>query len=125
MKGDLFKCEVCGNVVSKVETGVGTLSCCNQAMKQLEVIEVKQEGLEKHKPVIEIAGDKVVIKVGSILHPMTDEHHISLIQLIQNGKVVAGKKLYPGDEPIATFYLENTENLEARAFCNLHGFWKN
>ena len=77
---------------------------------------------EKHVPVIEKSGDTVTVKVGSINHPMVDEHYIEFIELIADGQVYR-KALKPGDAPEATFKV-SAENVEARAYCNLHGLWK-
>jgi len=93
-------------------------------MKKLPLIEAKTEGKEKHIPVITVEGNKVEVNVGSIDHPMEKDHHITLIQLVQNKRVIAEKRLSPGDKPHATFYVENTKGLEAREYCNLHGYWK-
>jgi len=121
----IYKCEICGNVVSVLESGKGDLVCCNQPMKLLEEKTSEAEGKEKHVPVVEIENNKVTVKVGSVPHPMEEEHYIELIQLIKDGNVVIGKRLKPGDEPNAEFCLENTENIKARILCNVHGLWVN
>jgi superoxide reductase len=120
----IYKCEICGNVVSVIEEGKGDLICCGQPMKLLEEKTKEQEGNEKHVPIIEVNENKVTVKVGSVPHPMEKEHYIELIQLIEDGNIVIGKRLKPGDEPKAGFCLENTENLKARILCNIHGLWK-
>ena len=119
----IYKCEVCGNVVSVIEANAGELVCCGKPMTLLEEKTKEQEGNEKHVPIIEIDGNKVTVKVGSVPHPMEEKHYIELIQLIKDGNVVIGKRLKPGDEPKAEFYLEDTENLKARILCNVHGLW--
>lgn len=124
MESQLYKCDICGNLVTKVHNGKGTLVCCNKEMKELPVIQAKTEGKEKHIPVITIDGNKVDVNVGTIDHPMEEDHSIGFIQLLQNDKVVAEKILYPGQKPHATFFLEDTTNLKAREYCNLHGFWE-
>jgi len=121
---ELYKCNVCGNVVSVLESGQGVLVCCNQPMNLLEEKHLETEGNEKHVPVITIEGNKVSVNVGSVDHPMESEHHISLIQVMRGTEVIAGKRLKPGDKPHAEFNLENTEGLRARAYCNLHGLWR-
>ncbi|RME52118.1 desulfoferrodoxin [Candidatus Woesearchaeota archaeon] len=83
----------------------------------------EQEGKEKHVPVLEIDGNNVVVKVGSVPHPMEEDHYIELIQLLQGDKVIAERRLFPGDEPKAVFFVEDTTNLRAREHCNLHGLW--
>lgn len=77
---------------------------------------------EKHIPVIEQNGSTVVVKVGSVLHPMEEKHYIEFIELIADGKVYR-KNLTPNDAPQAEFEITASE-LTARAYCNLHGFWK-
>ena len=121
----IYKCEICGNVVSVIEAHDGELVCCGQPMKLLEEKTKKQEGKEKHVPVVEIKGNKITVKVGSVPHPMEKEHYIEIIQLIQDNQIVIGKRLKPGDEPKAEFCLENTKNLKARELCNIHGLWIN
>ena len=123
-KNGIYKCEVCGNIVSVLDAHQGELVCCGQPMKLLEEQTKEQEGKEKHVPILEINGNNVKVKVGSIPHPMEEKHWIILIQVIKDGKVVAGKRLYPGDKPEAEFCLEDTEGITARELCNVHGLWK-
>jgi len=120
---EVYKCEVCGNVVSVEEAGGGTLVCCGQDMVLMKAKTAEQEGKEKHVPVIEIDGNRVKVKVGSVEHPMEDKHYIELIQVLQNGRVVFEKRLNPGEKPEAEFALENTDGVTAREYCNLHGLW--
>ena len=120
-----YRCEVCGNVVSVLEAGIGVLVCCNQDMIKLEEHTTDAEGKEKHVPVIEKIEGGVRVKVGDVPHPMEEKHYIGLIQLIKDGNVVIGKRLKPDDEPQADFCcLSGTEGLTARAYCNVHGVWK-
>ncbi len=120
----IYKCEICGNVVSVLEAGVGELVCCGQPMNLLEEKTSEQEGKEKHVPVIETIEGGVKVKVGSIPHPMEEKHYIGLIQLIREGNVVIGKRLKAGDKPEAEFCcLGDTKGLKARIFCNIHGVW--
>lgn len=120
-----YKCNVCGNVVSVVEAGPGQLVCCGEPMMLLEEKGQEQEGKEKHVPIIEKTDAGIRVKVGSIPHPMESEHYIELIQLIEGDNIVTGKRLKPGDEPVAEFCVIHTDNLKARALCNIHGLWKN
>lgn len=119
----IYKCEICGNVVSVIEAHDGELVCCGKPMTLLEE-KTEEEGKEKHVPVIEKTDAGVRVKVGSVPHPMEDNHFIELIQLVKDGNIVIGKRLKPGDEPVAEFCLADTEGLEARALCNVHGLWK-
>ena len=117
----IYKCEVCGNIVEVLHTGDGELVCCGEPMKLL-VENTVDASKEKHVPVIEKAGDKVTIKVGSVAHPMEEKHYIEFIELMADGKVYR-KFLKPGDKPEATFEVAATK-LTAREYCNLHGLWK-
>lgn len=117
----IYKCNVCGNIVEVLHTGVGELVCCNQ---QMELIEEKAEdvGQEKHVPVIEKTEEGVKVKIGSVPHPMEKEHYIEWIEIIINGKSCR-KFLNPGDKPEAEFEIKAKE-VGAREYCNIHGLWK-
>jgi len=123
--GEMYKCEICGNLVSVVESGQGELVCCGQPMKLLKEQTKKNEGKEKHVPVIETIDGGVKVKVGSVPHPMEKGHYIELIQLIKDRDVIIGKRLRPGDKPEVEFCLANAEGLKARILCNVHGLWVN
>ena len=119
----IYKCDVCGNVVSVIEAGNGDLVCCGQNMKLFEVKTAEQEGKEKHVPVIEIEGNNATVRVGSVPHPMEEKHWIELIEIVKKGKVIASARLSAGDKPEATFCLDDTEGITARELCNVHGLW--
>ena len=121
----IYKCIICGNVVSVIEEGKGILVCCEQDMNLLEEKTKEQEGREKHVPVVDIDKNKVTVKVGSAEHPMEESHYIELIQIVKDGNVVIEKRLKPNEKPEAEFYLENTDDIRARALCNIHGLWTN
>lgn len=121
-QNEIYKCNVCGNIVEMVHTGVGELVCCGQPMV-LQDANTVDASLEKHVPVIEISDDKVTVKIGSEPHPMTAEHYIEWIELMVEGEVFR-HELKPGDEPVAVLCKPNSEKIEARAYCNLHGLWK-
>jgi superoxide reductase len=123
--GQMYKCEICGNLVSVIENGVGELVCCGQPMSLLEEHTEGQEGKEKHVPIIETTEGGIKVKVGSISHPMEEKHYIELIQVIKDGDVVIGKRLKPGDKPEAEFCIPNAKGLKARILCNVHGLWVN
>ena len=119
----MYKCNVCGNVVSMVVTGVGTLVCCGQDMEFLKPKTIAEEGKEKHVPVIEKSSKGVKVKVGSVPHPMEDKHWIVAVELMKGGKKVGCARLYPGDAPEAEFAVEHSDDLVAREYCNVHGLW--
>lgn len=120
----IYKCSVCGNVVAVVLAFEPPLVCCGQEMELLEPKGMEQEGKEKHVPIIEIEGNKVKVKVGSVPHPMEEKHFIVFVRLLKDGKTIAGKRLYPGQKPEVEFYVEDTEGLTAIEYCNVHGLWK-
>ncbi len=118
---EIYKCEICGNIVQMLHAGQGELVCCGQPMNLLEE-KTADMTLEKHVPVIERDGDLIKIYVGSTLHPMEEAHHIEWIELIADGRRQR-KYLNPGDPPEALFLCRG-EQLSAREYCNLHGLWK-
>ncbi|MBW2108173.1 MAG: desulfoferrodoxin [Deltaproteobacteria bacterium] len=117
----VYKCEVCGNIVEVVHTGAGELVCCKQPMKLLEE-GVVDAAKEKHVPVVEKTSTGVKVSVGSVAHPMEEKHYIEWIELIADG-VSYTKFLSPGDAPEAEFCIQADE-VSVRELCNLHGLWK-
>jgi len=117
----IYKCEICGNIVEVVHTGKGQLVCCGQPMKLLQE-NTTDAATEKHVPVIEKSGSKVTVKVGSVTHPMEEKHYIEFIELLADGKIFR-KFLNPGEKPEATFEIQ-ADNITAREYCNIHGLWK-
>jgi superoxide reductase len=117
----IYKCEVCGNIVEMVHAGAGQLVCCGQPMKLFKENTV-DAAKEKHIPVIEKTASGIKVTVGSVLHPMEPSHYIEWIEVIAAGKAYR-KFLNPGDAPEATFELK-AEQVTAREYCNLHGLWK-
>jgi len=117
----IYKCSICGNIVEVLYAGGGTLVCCGKPMELL-IEKTQDQGMEKHVPVIEKTEDGIKVKVGSVEHPMEENHYIQWIELIADG-ISFRKFLKPGDKPEAEFKVK-TENLEAREYCNLHGLWK-
>jgi superoxide reductase len=120
-KLEIYKCDICGNIVEMVHGGAGTLVCCGQPMKHFAENTV-DAAKEKHVPVIEQSGDTVKVKVGSTAHPMEDSHYIEWIELLVDGAAYR-KFLSPGDAPEATFCVKGN-SIAAREYCNLHGLWK-
>ena len=121
-KLEIYKCEICGNIVEVLHGGAGQLVCCGEPMTLLTA-KSEDEGQEKHVPVIEKTDSGYKITVGSTLHPMTEKHFIEWIQIIIDGKLYM-HFLSPGDDPIAEFEVQG-ENLIAREYCNIHGLWMN
>jgi superoxide reductase len=120
---EIYRCRHCGNIVEVLHEGGGTLVCCGEPMQLLDEKTAKEEGKEKHVPIIEKTADGVKVKVGSVEHPMTKEHYIEWIDVIDKGKSCK-KFLKPGDSPEAKPKAEVSKNAIVKAYCNLHGLWK-
>lgn len=117
----VYKCNVCGNIVEMVHAGAGELICCGQPM-EIRQEKDTDEGTEKHRPIIEKTSSGVIVRVGSVPHPMESQHYIEWIEIITEHRVYR-KNLEPGMEPVAEFGVEAV-NISARAHCNQHGLWK-
>ena len=120
-KLQVYKCEMCGNIVEVLHGGQGELVCCDQPMKLMEE-QTADASTEKHVPVVEAGDAGVTVKVGSVPHPMEDEHHIEWVQ-IMSGDNVYRIFLKPGGAPEATFKLLKGD-ISAREYCNVHGLWR-
>jgi superoxide reductase len=118
---EVYKCDVCGNIVEVLHAGPGELVCCGQPMKCLKENTV-DAAKEKHVPVIEKVEGGVKVKVGSVAHPMEEKHFIEWIEIIADGKAYR-QFLSPGQTPEAVFKIE-ASTITAREYCNLHGHWK-
>lgn len=118
----IYKCEICGNIVELVHGGAGELVCCGASMA-LKPEKTEDVGLEKHGPVVEVISTGVIVTVGEVSHPMESNHYIEWIEVVTEHRTYR-KFLNPGDEPIAEFLLE-AEHITVRAYCNVHGLWKN
>ena len=116
----VYKCNVCGNIVEVLHAGAGELVCCGQPMELLKE-KTEDAGQEKHVPVIEKTASGVKVKVGSVPHPMEEKHYIEWIEIIADGKVYR-KFLKPGDNPEAEFEIR-AEKIKTREYCNVHGLW--
>lgn len=118
-----FICSVCGNLIEMIDHKGPKVVCCGKAMNEL-LANTTEASVEKHIPVLNINENKVKVQVGSTLHPMTQEHHISWIYLLTT-QGVQRKHLEIDSDPIIEFTLtEDDKVLEAYAYCNLHGLWK-
>ncbi len=119
----MYKCEVCGNIVEITHAGAGTLVCCGQPMV-LQKENIVDAALEKHVPVRESVGDKVIVKVGSAEHPMEEAHYIEWIEVFTSTRVYR-KYLKPGiDRQAKIDFTVQGELVKVRAYCNLHGLWE-
>lgn len=116
----VYRCEVCGNIVEVLHEGAGELVCCNQSMKLLEE-QTEEQGKEKHVPVVEKTDAGMKVKVGSVPHPMEEKHHIEWVAVHTDAGVFR-KFLKPGEKPEADFEIKQ-DVLKAREYCNIHGLW--
>jgi superoxide reductase len=125
-KMEVYKCEVCGKVMTILNPGAENTVCCGQNMTLMEPKTDDWKG-EKHVPHIAIDGNKVIVDIGIEMgtpHPMTDEHWIMWIELVMKDGTILRKFLNPGDEPKAMFVVASTDGIWSREYCNLHGLWK-
>lgn len=117
---EIYKCEVCGNVVEVLHSGSGELVCCGKPMVLLKE-NFEGEYFEKHSPVLEKNDEGVIVRVGNVLHPMEESHYIEWVEILtDNG--VGRKYLFPGQEPIVRFRVKS-EIKKVRMYCNIHGLW--
>ena len=117
----IYKCEVCGNIVEMLHGGAGELVCCQQPMK-LFVENTVDAAREKHVPVVEKTDGGIKAKVGSVSHPMEEKHYIEWVEVIADGKAYR-QFLKPGDAPEASFAIDAAQ-ATVREYCNIHGLWK-
>jgi len=120
-RNQVYKCELCGNIVEVLHGGKGELVCCGKPMV-LQAENTVDAAKEKHVPVIEKTADGFKVKVGSVAHPMEEKHYIEWIEILADGKSYR-KYLKPGDAPEAEFCIK-ADKVTAREYCNVHGFWK-
>lgn len=119
--GELYYCEICGNVTEVVHAGAPALVCCGQPMEKL-VAQTADSAYEKHVPVMTKTENGVCVKVGSVPHPMTDAHYIAFIEVCTEDQVLRAD-LDPGQEPEAEFKVCFDKVVAVRSYCNLHGLW--
>ena len=120
-KSQIYKCEICGNVVQVIGASTGTLVCCGESMDLLTE-NTTDAAQEKHVPEIEKVEGGIRVKVGSVEHPMEEKHFIEWIE-VTDGQKDYRQFLSPGEKPEAFFPIE-ADQVTARESCNLHGLWK-
>lgn len=120
----IYKCEICGNIVEVLHSGAGELVCCGKPMI-LQLENTVDADTEKHLPIIEKTDEGYLVRVGSMAHPMNENHYIEWIELLVDDKVFKAQ-LAPDQGPKAEFCINaiESEKISARAYCNLHGLWK-
>ena len=117
-----YICEKCGNVVEMIHASGVNPHCCGQKMSVLEA-GVVEASREKHIPEVEVLDGKVKVTVGSVIHPMSEEHSILWVYL-ETDKGGQRKNLEVGKEPVVSFALDNEKPIAVYAYCNIHGLWK-
>jgi superoxide reductase len=117
----VYKCNVCGHIVSVAHAAAGTLVCCGQEMGLL-VENSTDAAQEKHVPQVQKTDSGYTVVVGSVNHPMEEKHHIEWIEVLADDRLYR-KYLKPGQKPVVEFEIKS-ETLSARAYCNLHGLWR-
>ena len=124
-KLQIYKCEICGNIVEVIHAGKPALVCCEKPMT-LCTENSTYASQEKHVPILKETSNGIIVKIGSRPHPMEDTHYIEWIQINTKNKSYR-EFLNPGDTPEAKFEINADENIniEIRAYCNLHGLWRN
>ena len=133
-KREIYRCPICGNIVEVLHEGA-VLSCCGKPMQRLAA-GTTDGAYDKHVPVVERIEGGFRVSVGSVAHPMTDEHYIQWIELL-TPMCVLRRELHPGDRPEAVFIIDQATacgrilsecgvaDVTAREYCNLHGMWSN
>ncbi len=121
-KNEFYICEKCGNIVEMIHSSGAPLVCCGQKMTRLEAGTV-EASREKHIPVVTVEGNTVKAVIGSVLHPMSEEHSITWVYL-ETDKGAQRKSLAPTDAPEVVFELTDEKPIAVYAYCNLHGLWK-
>lgn len=117
---EIYRCDLCGNIVEVAQGGCGVLVCCGEPMMLLQENTV-DAATEKHVPVIEKGDGFIKVTVGSVGHPMEEAHYIQWIELLADGKRYT-HYLQPGEAPEAVFPI-TADRVTAREYCNLHGQW--
>jgi superoxide reductase len=118
---EVYKCDLCGNIVEVLHGGKGELVCCGAPMKCMTENTV-DAAKEKHVPAVEKVAGGFKVKVGSVAHPMEEKHYIEWVELLADGKAYR-QFLKPGQAPEA-FVCVDAQQVTAREYCNLHGLWK-
>lgn len=119
---EVYKCDICGNIIKVVHASGGSLVCCGKPMV-LQVEKTSDVGKEKHVPVVEKSGTGIMVKVGSVPHPMEEKHYIEWVE-VRAGENVYIRGFKPGEKAEAEFCISDV-SVKVRAYCNVHGLWTN
>ncbi|MCL2365598.1 MAG: desulfoferrodoxin [Oscillospiraceae bacterium] len=121
-KQRFFKCSHCGNLAGLIQDHRVPMVCCGEPMAEL-VPNTVEASVEKHLPEVVVSGDKLSVQVGSVLHPMQEDHNIPFVY-VETEQGGQRKCLKVGAEPKAEFCLVGDKAIAVYAYCNLHGLWK-
>jgi len=122
-RGQIYRCNICGNMFELIHVGGGTPACCGTDMELLSD-EPKDVGPEKHQPIIEKTDSGVKVKVGIVPHPMEEKHFIECIEITTDNETQRAF-LKPGEAPEAVFKMDkNLDNIKAKEYCTIHGLWR-
>ena len=121
-KQQFFICEICKNLIGKIEGGASPITCCGKPMTEL-VPNTVEASVEKHLPAVRFEGDEMIVDVGSVLHPMSAEHYISFVY-VETEKGGQRKCFELETDPTAKFVFKDDKPVAVYAYCNLHGMWK-
>ena len=121
-RSTFYKCDVCGAMAVKVVDGEGELCCCKQPMRVVEA-NTSDAAQEKHVPDVSVQNNILYAQVGSVAHPMEEDHYIQWVYVVTEHGVIA-RCLEPGHAPEATIALGSETPLEVYEYCNKHGLWK-
>lgn len=119
---EIYKCNVCGNIVEVRHASIGELVCCGQPMEHLYE-KNHDQGLEKHVPIVTQTNNGLLVKIGSVAHPMEEKHYIEFVEVIVEGEIHI-KYFKPGDKPEHEFRVRGNK-YNVREYCNVHGMWRN
>ncbi|MBO5786988.1 MAG: desulfoferrodoxin [Clostridia bacterium] len=117
-----YVCETCGNLVGMINESGVPMMCCGKKMQQI-VPGTVEASKEKHIPVATLENGVLTVNVGSVDHPMTEEHLIEWVY-VQTDRGGQRKVLNAGDAPKLTFVFTDEKPVAVYAYCNLHGLWK-
>ena len=123
MKQQFLICRHCGNIVAMIRNKGVPIYCCGEEMEEL-LPGTTDAAEEKHLPVYCVDGNTVHVSVGSIEHPMTEQHYIEGICL-ETEQGVQYAHLEPNEKPRAKFALSDGDVIRGvYAFCNQHDLWR-
>ena len=117
-----FKCDLCGNFTGLIHSAGVPMVCCGQEMTE-QIPNTVEASAEKHLPAVSKTANGISVQVGSVPHPMAEEHHIAFVYVgTESGGQRKGLKV--GTEPKCEFSFIDDKPVKVLAYCNLHGLWE-